>query len=97
LAFATAFSGYLILKFSHYTAEKKETLKEKLSLSKYSIWWLSVILFQVSFGGFYNFFTIYETSFGLSLEVTTYLWSFGVISEIVMFYFQGFLLKRFTL
>ena len=38
---------------------------------------------QVSFGGFYNFFTIYETSFGISLEMTSYLWAFGVICEIL--------------
>jgi PPP family 3-phenylpropionic acid transporter len=49
---------------------------------------------QMSFGGFYNFFTIYETTHGISLEMTSYLWSFGVICEILMLYFQAPLLKN---
>ena len=49
---------------------------------------------QISFGGFYNFFTIYETSHGISLEMTSWMWSFGVICEIAMLYFQGPLLHR---
>lgn len=49
---------------------------------------------QMSFGGFYNFFTIYETEHGISLEMTSYLWSFGVICEIAMLYFQAPLLKH---
>ena len=49
---------------------------------------------QVSFGPFYNFFTIYETAHGISLQTTIYLWSFGVIAEIILFYFQGPLLKH---
>ncbi|WP_300363648.1 MFS transporter [Hydrogenimonas sp.] len=56
--------------------------------------WSAFFLMQVSFGGFYNFFTIYETAHGISLETTSWLWSFGVICEIVMFYFQGPLLQR---
>ena len=48
---------------------------------------------QVSFGGFYNFFTIYETAHGISLETTSYLWAFGVICEIIMLYSQGNILK----
>ena len=48
----------------------------------------------MSFGGFYNFFTIYETEHNISLEMTSYLWSFGVICEILMLYFQAPLLKR---
>lgn len=52
---------------------------------------------QVSFGAFYNFFTIYETEHGISLETTSYLWAFGVICEIVLFYFQASFLRRFSL
>lgn len=59
--------------------------------------WISFFLLQVSFGAFYNFFTIYETSHGISLETTSYLWAFGVICEIVLFYFQSPLLRRFNL
>jgi MFS transporter, PPP family, 3-phenylpropionic acid transporter len=48
----------------------------------------------VSFGPFYNFFTIYTTDHGISLDTTVWLWSFGVIAEILMFYFQGKLLLK---
>ncbi len=48
---------------------------------------------QVSFGPFYNFFTIYATDHGVSLDMTVWLWSFGVVVEILMFYFQGPLLR----
>jgi PPP family 3-phenylpropionic acid transporter len=49
---------------------------------------------QVGFGGFYNFFTIYETAHGISLEMTSWMWSFGVICEVFMLYFQAPLLQR---
>jgi PPP family 3-phenylpropionic acid transporter len=49
---------------------------------------------QLSFGAFYNFFTIYATDNGISLDMTIYLWSFGVLAEILMLYFQGRFLKN---
>lgn len=55
--------------------------------------WIGFLLMQVSFGPFYNFFTIYATDHGISLDMTVWLWSFGVIVEILMFYFQGPLLR----
>lgn len=64
------------------------------SLTKYWAFWTSIFLMQVGFGGFYNFFTIYETAHGVSLEMVSWMWSFGVICEIVMLYFQGPLLQR---
>lgn len=64
--------------------------------------WLSLFLMQVGFGAFYNFFTIYASShpigissYGVSaLEMTIYLWTFGVLCEIAMLYFQAPLLKN---
>ncbi len=56
--------------------------------------WIGLTLMQVSFGSYYNFFTIYETDFGVSLDTTIYLWSFGVLAEIVMLYYQGRFLRR---
>ena len=49
---------------------------------------------QVAFGGFYTFFTIYEESQGLNVQIISYLWTFAVICEIIMLYFQGSLLQR---
>jgi len=51
--------------------------------------WLGLLLVQMSFGAFYNFLTIYETDHGVSLDMTIYLWSFGVFIEVIMFFVQG--------
>jgi PPP family 3-phenylpropionic acid transporter len=80
----------------NYETKKDQDTKEdteKFSLLKYWPFWLSIFLMQVGFGGFYNFFTIYETSHGISLEMTSILWSFGVLCEVVMLYYQGPILK----
>ncbi len=96
LAVATLLFGYFIVRFDQESAPTqsiKETNKD-FSLVKYWAFWLSAFFLQVSFGGFYNFFTIYETAHGISLQTTGYLWSFGVLCEIVLFYYQGPLLKK---
>ena len=93
MAFLTLIFGALLVKYdntSHDTVHDDASF----SLSKYWAFWISIFLMQVGFGGFYNFFTIYETSHGISLEMTSWMWSFGVICEIVMLYFQGPLLQR---
>jgi PPP family 3-phenylpropionic acid transporter len=70
------------------SAECRFTIRDHIPL------WIGFFLMQVSFGPFYNFFTIYTTDHGISLDTTVWLWSFGVIAEIIMFYFQGKLLHR---
>jgi PPP family 3-phenylpropionic acid transporter len=93
VAFLTLLFGAFLTKYdttSHQSAQDDASF----SLSKYWAFWISVFLMQVGFGGFYNFFTIYETSHGISLEMISWMWSFGVICEIVMLYFQGPLLQR---
>ena len=91
----TVVVAFLVVYFS----DKKEPKKSgKISsdisvLSDYKLW-IGLTLMQVSFGAFYNFFTIYETAHGISMQVTIYLWSFGVLAEIVMLYFQGNFLKN---
>ena len=92
-AFATMLFGAAVIRYDsvkHESAESNSTF----SLGRYWAFWLSVFLMQVGFGGFYNFFTIYETAHGISLEMVTWMWSFGVICEIVMLFFQGPLLQR---
>jgi PPP family 3-phenylpropionic acid transporter len=49
---------------------------------------------QFSFGSFYNFFTIYATDNGISMDMTIYLWSFGVLVEVLMFFTQAKLLQK---
>lgn len=89
----TVVFSLLLLKYDSNSQEKNENSKA-FSFIKYLPFWTSLFFMQLSFGGFYNFFTIYELDHGISLEVTSYLWSFGVICEILMLYFQAPLLKR---
>ncbi len=92
MAFLTLIFGGILIR--HDTVDHPGTQdNSSFSLSRYWAFWLSVFLMQVGFGGFYNFFTIYETAHGISLEMTSWMWSFGVICEIVMLYFQGPLLQ----
>jgi PPP family 3-phenylpropionic acid transporter len=88
----TTIFSFLLIKYDveHNLLENDE----KFSLYKYWTFWLSLFLMQISFGSFYNFFTIYEISHGISLKFTSYLWAFGVICEIIMLYFQAPLLKN---
>ncbi len=65
----------------------------KLSLMKKKGFWLSVFLIQISFGAYYNFFTIYETKHGINMNFVSYLWSFSVVCEVIILYFQDYILK----
>jgi PPP family 3-phenylpropionic acid transporter len=89
----TAIFAYSLLKYDDLSLEANKD-DEKFSLLKYWPLWVSLFLMQVSFGGFYNFFTIYETSYGISLEMTSYLWAFGVVCEVLIFYYQAPLLQK---
>lgn len=99
MAFLTLLFGLILAKFDKSLEIKKDNTKDNsnFSLLKYWAFWASIFLFQLSFGGFYNFFTIYETSNSMPLDIVSYLWIFGVVCEIVMLIFQGPLLKRFNL
>ena len=96
MAGMSAVFGYSITK-NEVLHTKKETLHVNLNLSVFkNHWslWFGMLFMQISFGAYYNFFTIYETDRGLSLDMTIYLWSFGVVVEIFMLYFQGAILKK---
>ncbi len=100
--FLTLVFGLLISQY-----EKKNIKEQSLDGKSFSLlahWplWLSLFLMQVGFGGFYNFFTIYASSYPIgilslnitSMDMTIYLWSFGVICEVFMLYFQAPLLQN---
>ena len=91
---ATAVIAFVIVLNAHAKREKKEEVKNDINLLADWKLWLGLTLMQVSFGSFYNFFTIYETDFGVSLDMTIYLWSFGVIMEIIMLFSQGRFLQN---
>ncbi len=92
----TALFGYIIARIENTETQTHEHDAAASAFNPLTHWslWLGLTLMQVSFGPFYNFFTIYETDHGISLDTTIYLWSFGVIVEILLFYFQGPLLRR---
>jgi len=94
-ALLTAASGVYLLRFDPHRVEETSGRDNDrdFSLLRYWAFWASAFLLQVSFGGFYNFFTIYESDHHISQSMISYLWSFGVLMEIVMLYFQGPLLR----
>ncbi len=91
--FFTGLFGYFVLQYDTHSANKDQNDKG-FSLKQHWAFWASIFLMQVAFGGFYTFFTIYETEQGFSKEIIAYLWSFAVICEIIMLYFQGALLQE---
>jgi PPP family 3-phenylpropionic acid transporter len=94
LCFTTSITAFIIAGKADAFLDKSEDIQNDISILKDWKLWAGLTLMQVSFGSFYNFFTIYETDHGVSLDMTIYLWSFGVIVEIFMLYFQGALLRR---
>jgi len=93
-ALFTLLFGYIVLQYDSEVDNLKEEHSTSFSLGLFWAFWLSIFLMQVAFGGFYNFFTIYQLDQGFSLTVVTLLWTFGVLCEIIMLYFQGALLQR---
>jgi len=91
--FITLIFGLSITYKNDDFKHKATNNNEKFELKKVAYLWVSLFFMQISFGTFYNFFTIYETERGISLEMVSYLWAFGVICEIIFFYFQAPLLK----
>lgn len=89
----TVIFALLLLK-NDLEAQLSTTGDEVFSFLKHWAFWASIFFMQVSFGGFYNFFTIYELEHGLSLETISYLWAFGVVCEILMLYYQAPILKN---
>lgn len=93
-AFLTWIAGYFVLQYDTNDKTIEESDDKGFSLQRYWAFWISIFLMQVAFGGFYTFFTIYETEQGFSKEIISYLWTFSVLCEILMLYFQGKLLER---
>lgn len=102
-------STFLTLVFglfiSRYEAKKLKPIKaDEKTFNLLDHWplWISLFLMQVGFGAFYNFFTIYASSYEIGIEslnistldMTIYLWSFGVVCEVFMLYFQAPLLQN---
>jgi PPP family 3-phenylpropionic acid transporter len=89
----TLLFGYLALKYDTVKHHKKQEEESRFSLKKHWAFWTSIFLMQMAFGGFYTFFSLYESSHGFQ-EYFPYLWTFAVICEIIMLYFQAPLLQK---
>jgi len=72
---------------------KTHFLEERFNFKKALGFWLMIFFVQMSFGGFYDFFTIYEEQKGISLEYISFFWTVSIILEIAMFVFQTKILK----
>ena len=81
LMFLTAISSFYFKKDK--TIKKSSSIKIDF-LRDYKFW-LALIFLQISFGGFYNFFTIYLINHGIEKEYVGWLWGIGVMAEIVVF------------
>ncbi len=88
----SAIFGFLIAK-GEDEDQQEETPHQSFDLGKHLLLWVSIFLMQVGFGAFYGFFTIYENEHGIDLATVSYLWSFGVVCEIVLFYFQEYIIR----
>jgi len=94
LVMLTSGVAFAIVRISHPKESQPKNLPNDITLLKDWRLWFGLMLMQMSFGPFYNFFTIYETNYGISMDTTVYLWCFGVIVEIFMLFFQGRLLRK---
>ncbi len=63
----------------------KKTFPSKPKFFKDYKFWLGLVFLQISFGGFYNFFTIYLINHGIKKEYVGWLWGIGVMAEILVF------------
>ena len=94
LTFLTVVSSFVIVRGQKDVLNKTSKERNDIDLLKDWRLWAGLTLMQVGFGPFYNFFTIYETDAGISLDMTIYLWSFGVVVEVFMLFFQARFLKK---
>ena len=61
---------------------------EPLDFMKYWWFWAMLILVEISFGGYYDFFTIYNLKHGISREDIGWIWVVGSLAEIFIFTLQ---------
>ncbi len=90
----TAIVAFIIAKVLSHSEKKEEEIQNDINVFKDWRLWMALILMQVSFGAFYNFFTIYATANGISMDMTIKLWVFGVLAEILMLYSQARFLRK---
>jgi PPP family 3-phenylpropionic acid transporter len=90
----TAVVAFMIARVLSKSEQREEELVNDINVFKDWKLWMALILMQVSFGAYYNFFTIYATANGISMQMTINLWVFGVLAEIIMLYSQATFLRK---
>jgi len=61
---------------------------ETLDFKQYWWFWVMLLLVEISFGGYYDFFTIYNVHHGMSKESVGWIWTIGSIAEVFIFMMQ---------
>jgi PPP family 3-phenylpropionic acid transporter len=81
-----------------YNLHFKEQFHSNAKINIINSWqfWFSIFAFQLSFGPFYAFYSIYSLEHGFSNADISYLWAFGVFCEILMFWLQGSIVKKYS-
>lgn len=62
-----------------------------------AMFYVSIALMQLSHGPYYTFFSIYLEQLDYSRDTVGWLWSLGVVAEIILFLIMPRLLQRFSL
>ncbi|MGP1450020.1 MAG: MFS transporter [Wolinella sp.] len=95
IAFMMAVFGWRLasIQLSEAHDKERETTGGFSLIFKHVWLWLSILFFQMSFGGFYNFFTVYGIEHDLSSDDLSKLWIFGVACEVVMLWLQSGILR----
>lgn len=103
--FYLIFSMIFMVIFGFLASKEEAELKKDSNLEEskpFSIFknlnlWISIFIMQFSFGAFYSFFVIYATERGISLSMTSYLWTLSIIFEVLIFKYQAPILKKYSL
>ena len=78
-------------------AAAKGTFRGELSNTKVRALFVAAFLMILAHGALYTFYSIYLKNHGYAKSTIGWMWSIGVMAEIVMFAFLPRLLKRFSL
>lgn len=93
--FVAVVVGFYITTKYKFNETPNET-PQKVDIFSHWQFWVSIFFFQLSFGAFYSFYSIYCLDHGFSKVDVSYLWAFGVFCEILMFWWQGRIVKKYS-
>lgn len=74
-----------------------EPIRSKLLEARFVIFFISGVLLQISFGPYYGFFALFLRDLAYDGFTIGLLISLGVVAEVLVFVYAGFIFKVFTL